>query len=99
MNSADAARAARIDRLARRRAKAKLGFFIHATVYALVNLGLVGLSVANGRVWAVYPLLGWGVGLLAHGAAVWMLPPGGALLNRMTERERARLSAGNGDPW
>jgi hypothetical protein len=91
---------ARIDKLALRRAKAKLGWFVHAAIYALVNLGLIALSLANGRSWAIYPLLGWGVGLLAHGLSVWMLPPGGALLGRMVERERARLAAGaKGDPW
>jgi hypothetical protein len=91
---------ARIDKLALRRAKAKLGWFVHAAIYALVNLGLIALSLANGRSWAIYPLLGWGVGLLAHGLSVWMLPPGGALLGRMVERERARLAAAaKGDPW
>ena len=30
---------ARIDKLALRRAKAKLGWFAHAAIYALVNLG------------------------------------------------------------
>ncbi|MDM0030827.1 2TM domain-containing protein [Variovorax sp. J22P271] len=91
---------ARIEKLARRRAKAKLGWFAHAAIYALVNFGLIALSLANGRSWAIYPLLGWGVGLLAHGLSVWMLPPGGALLGRMVERERAKLAAGaKGDPW
>ncbi|SEA19637.1 2TM domain-containing protein [Variovorax sp. YR216] len=89
-----------IDRLARKRAKAKIGWFIHAAIYATVNLGLLALSAANGRAWAVFPLLGWGVGLLAHGISVWLLPPGGALLERMTERERTRLTGGaKGDPW
>ena len=89
-----------IDRLARKRANAKMGWFMHASIYAIVNLGLVALSAATGRSWAVFPLLGWGVGLLAHGVSVWMLPPGGALLARMVERERARLAGGSkGDPW
>lgn len=91
---------ARIEKLALRRAKAKLGWFTHAAIYAVVNLGLIALSIANGHSWAIYPLLGWGVGLLAHGLSVWMLPPGGALLERLVERERARLAAGTkGDPW
>jgi hypothetical protein len=90
----------RIERLALRRAKAKLGWFSHAAIYAVVNLGLIALSAANGRSWAIYPLLGWGVGLLAHGMSVWMLPPGGVLLGRMVERERAKLASGaKGDPW
>jgi hypothetical protein len=88
----------RLDRLARRRAKAKLGWYLHAAIYVLVNLGLIGLSLAHGRAWAIYPLLGWGVGLLAHGLSVWLLPPGGPLLERMVERERAKLSADKGEP-
>ncbi len=81
-----------IDRLALRRAKAKLGWFSHAAVYACVNLGLIAISVFGGRTWAIYPLLGWGVGLAAHGISVWALPPGGDLLDRLVQRERARLS-------
>lgn len=89
-----------IERLALRRAKAKLGWFSHAAIYTVVNLGLIGLSAASGRTWAIYPLLGWGVGLLAHGISVWLLPPGGELLARMAERERAKLAGtGKGDPW
>ena len=50
-----------IDRLARRRAGAKMGWYAHATVYVLVNLGLAALALANGRHWYAYPLLGWGL--------------------------------------
>ena len=60
-----------LDLLARRRARAKLGWFTHAAVYVAVNLGLIAASLYNGRAWAIYPLLGWGVGLLAHGVSVW----------------------------
>jgi hypothetical protein len=81
-----------IDRLARRRAKAKMGWFIHAAVYAAVNLLLIALSVAGGQRWAIYPLLGWGIGLLFHGLSVWAFAPGGNLMERMVERERTRLS-------
>jgi hypothetical protein len=91
---------ARLDRLALKRARAKLGFYIHATVFCVVNLGLVALSLSSGRHWAIYPLLGWGVGLLAHGLSVWVLPPGGPMFERMVQRKRARLTAGaNGDLW
>lgn len=82
----------RLDRLARKRAKAKLGWFIHAAIYVAVNLMLVALSLYTGRTWAIFPLLGWGVGLLAHGLSVWMLC--GNTLERMTGRERARLAQG-----
>ncbi|MDP9899204.1 2TM domain-containing protein [Variovorax ginsengisoli] len=87
-----------LDMLARRRAKAKLGWFVHATVYLSVNAVLLALSFAHGRSWAWFPLLGWGLGLLLHGVAVWVLAPGGNLLETMVQRERAKLGARAGDP-
>lgn len=84
---------ASIDVLARRRAKAKLGWLSHAAIYAIVNLALIAMSVAQGRHWAVFPLLGWGLGLFFHGLGVWVFAPGNALMERMVQRERERLSA------
>ena len=84
-----------LEKLARRRAGAKMGWYIHAFVYVIVNLGLVTLSAANGHTWAMYPLMGWGLGLLIHGAFVWILAPGNGLYDRMLERERRALGAGN----
>ena len=80
-----------LDRLARRRADAKMGWYVHASVYVLVNLALIGLSVARGRDWAVHPLLGWGLGLLVHGAAVWFAASGSGLHERLVARERRAL--------
>ena len=92
--------AGRIDQLARRRAKAKMGWFTHATVFTVVNLGLITLSLLTGRTWAIYPLLGWGVGLAMHGVAVWALSQGSALMESMVDKERARLSGTpRGDLW
>jgi hypothetical protein len=86
-----------LERLARRRAGAKLGWFIHAFVYVLVNVGLVALSASRGHTWAVYPLLGWGLGLLIHGAVVWFVATGGGVYDRLVARERRALQGG--DPW
>ena len=84
-----------LEKLARRRAGAKMGWYIHAFVYVLVNLGLVTLAASHGRNWAVYPLMGWGLGLLIHGAFVWLLAPSGGLYDRLLERERRALGAGD----
>lgn len=82
---------AALERLALRRARAKLGWYSHAAVYVLVNLLLAFLSARNSHDWAVYPSLGWGLGLLLHGAAVWLKMPGSALHERLLQRERAAL--------
>jgi hypothetical protein len=90
--------ATEMERLARRRAGAKLGWFIHAAVYVCVNALLVTISLASGKPWAVFPLMGWGLGLAIHGAVVWLGGPGSALHERLLHNERARLAAQR-DPW
>ncbi len=64
-----------LERLARKRARAKLGWYLHACVYVLVNLFLAYLSSRHSTHWAIFPAAGWGLGLLIHGAAVWIALP------------------------
>jgi len=89
-----------IDRLARRRAGVKLGWYIHALVYIIVNVGLAFLSSMSGRHWAVFPALGWGLGLMIHGLVVFLAMPGGGLFQQLMARERAALERQYArDPW
>lgn len=88
----------RIDRLARRRAAIRMGWYVHALAYIAVNLFLASLSAMSGRHWAVFPAFGWGIGLAVHGAVVFMLTGGGGLLERLVAQERRRLAAQR-DPW
>jgi 2TM domain len=50
------------------REEARRGFTIHAIVFALVMTGLIilNLTVATEFPWAVFPLIGWGIGLTMH---------------------------------
>jgi len=82
-----------IDRLARKRAGAKLGWYLHTLVYVLVNLVLFAMSRHGWgqRPWSVFPLLGWGLGLALHGVSVFLLGTGSGLRERMVRRERERL--------
>ena len=81
----------RIERLARRRAGAKMGWYLHALVYLCVNAGLALIAWQTGRTWAIYPLAGWGLGLALHGASVWLMAPGSSWRENMVARERAAL--------
>ncbi|MBP6406806.1 MAG: 2TM domain-containing protein [Ramlibacter sp.] len=81
-----------IERLARRRANAKLGWYIHAGVYIAVNLLLALLSAMSDRHWAVFPALGWGLGLAIHGVVVFVTTGGGGLHEQLVQRERQRLN-------
>lgn len=59
---------------AKKRIEAKIGFFIHLAVYLMVNgfLIIMNLFQSNGTFWAGWPLAGWGLGLLFHGAGVFL---------------------------
>ena len=48
-------------------------FYLHAAKYVIVMLGLtiLNLSTHPKYLWVIWPALGWGLGLLAHGAAVF----------------------------
>jgi hypothetical protein len=76
-------------RNARRHVERKLGFGIHLGVYLMVNIGLVLLNflVSPHKVWAVWPLFGWGIGLLFHGLGVFLHAPGTAWKERLIEQE------------
>ena len=82
-----------IDALAKKRAGAKMGWYIHATVYVLVNVFLFAVSRygLGTRNWSVAPLLGWGLGLALHGISVWFVGAGSNLRQRMVQRERDQI--------
>ena len=54
----------------------RTGFRIHLTVYLAAQVLLIAVWAlvlglgGTGHPWFLYPLLGWGVGVLAHYAAV-----------------------------
>ncbi|AMP01116.1 2TM domain protein [Collimonas arenae] len=74
---------------AQRQVERKIGFFVHLAVYLIVNSGLALLNFLHnpGHPWVLGPLLGWGIGLLFHGLAVFLHAPGAQWKRRMIERE------------
>lgn len=87
-----------LERQARRRASVKLGWYIHALVYISVNMMLALLSAMSGKHWAVFPAMGWGLGLAIHGVVVFFVTGGAGLHERLVQRERDRLSL-KSDTW
>ncbi|WHZ10717.1 MAG: hypothetical protein OJF60_001156 [Burkholderiaceae bacterium] len=84
-----------IDRLAHKRAGAKLGWYLHAAIYLAVNLLLFFIAATTGRGhWNLYPALGWGLGLVLHWASVFVFGPGSAVRARLAQSERERLQRG-----
>ena len=63
-------------RRAYRRARAKLGFYIHLVAYVTVNplLVFINYSTSPQYLWFKWSLLGWGIGLLFHWFSVFVGP-------------------------
>ena len=82
-----------LQRIARRRAGAKLGLYIHAGVYVAVNafLALVQMQTTPQIHWNLWPLAGWGLGLAIH--AMVVLLAGSGLRERMEAEELRKLES------
>lgn len=81
-----------IEARARRRVGIKTGFYVHALVYVLVNLGLLALNTTlGGTRWSVWPAWGWGLGLAIHGLVTVLSLQGEGWRDRMLAQEIERL--------
>jgi len=59
---------------AKERVEQLRGFYIHLAVFVMINLFLFGLNMATDRndLWFYWPLLGWGIGIVAHALTVFV---------------------------
>jgi len=63
---------------ARRNVQRKKEFKIHLAVYLAVNAFLVGIFLVTSRnvfrayFWPIWPMLGWGLGVIIHGAVTYL---------------------------
>ena len=71
-------------------------FLLHLSVYLTTNLSLVVIWAVTGAgyPWFVFPILGWGIGLVAHAVVAYLLSDPEEIVLR---REQQRL-AGAQDP-
>ena len=60
-----------------KRIRAKRDFWIHFGVYLAVNAFLVVVWAVTytGYFWPIWPILGWGIGIVAHALSVFVGPP------------------------
>lgn len=54
---------------AKKRVENLKAFYIHLALYILVNLMLffINISSDSSKLWFLYPLVGWGIGIVIHG--------------------------------
>ena len=86
-----------IYREARKRVEEKKGFFTHLAVYIIVNIGLVliwAFPAGGGYPWFLWPLGGWGIGILFHFLGVFVFPRQSKWERREIEKEVERLRKG-----
>lgn len=75
---------------ARSRVEQLKGFYTHLTVFVLVNTFLFLLNLFSGGGWWFYwPLLGWGIGIVAHALSVFA--GSGGLTQEWEERKIREL--------
>jgi hypothetical protein len=60
-------------RNAKKRVEALRGFYVHLTVYVLVNLLLFTINMLTSphSLWFFWPLLGWGIAVVLHALRVF----------------------------
>jgi len=65
------------------------GFYGHLSSFIVVNIGLITLNLGTSpqHLWFLYPFIGWGVGLVAHGMSVFNYMP---FLNSDWEERKIR---------
>lgn len=64
-------------------------FYLHLAVYLAVQVSLIAIwaLVGGGFPWFLFPILGWGIGLVAHGATAFLMAhPDDIVLKREQRR-------------
>lgn len=83
-------------RMARLRTNAKLGFYVHASIFVVVMLMLFAINaMSSSQPWSVYPFLGWGLGLAIHGIMALGVV-GSGFKDQMLQAEVARVKSERG---
>ena len=74
---------------ARKRVKEKKKFYKHLSSFITVNIFLFLLNIftSPGHFWFIYPLLGWGMGLMGHYYEVFGFPGMGGEAADWEQRE------------
>ncbi|MCB0569002.1 MAG: 2TM domain-containing protein [Phaeodactylibacter sp.] len=81
-----------IYRQAKKKVKAKKGFYAHLGSYIAVGIFFLAMNLLTFKdggheIWFMYPMLPWGVGLLIHYFAIFGLPGNRAMSDKWEEQE------------
>jgi len=73
----------------------KIGFYIHIVTFIVVNIVLIVINVVTSPeyFWFIWPLLGWGIGLVFHGLNVFVVYKGSSITEKMIKKEMDKESS------
>ena len=74
---------------AKRKFETRMSFYTHLAVYLVVitMLTILNLTVAGDYFWAIWPMIGWGSGLIIHGLFTFVFDSPSSLKERLIEKE------------
>lgn len=74
---------------AKKRVEAKMSFYTHLSIYVAVILLLLVINLLSSpsTIWFHWPMMGWGIAVVLHGFAVFVLPGRFAVTEKMIEKE------------
>ena len=82
-----------IYQIARKRVEEKKGFFSHLAIYVIINILLVVIWALTGAgfPWFLFPLGGWGIGVIFHFLGTFVFSKETGWERREIEKEAERL--------
>lgn len=72
-------------KVAKRRVMARKAFKIHLATFAVVSLFLFIISYLNRENWWIFPVIGWGIGVVIHAVSVSSALGAGSEIEREME--------------
>ncbi len=72
-----------------RTVRAKLAFYYHAFIFAVICLIMLGINLMYSPqiIWFFWPLLAWSILLASHGFQVFAVREGSTIRRKMIEKE------------
>src|SRR5687767_11803993 len=82
---------------ARKRVEQLKGFYVHLSVYLVVNIGLfvINMITSPDTMWFYWSAIGWGIAVAVHGATLAFSGPFG---NDWTDRKVEQMVARDNPP-
>ena len=84
---------------ARKRVEEKKSFYIHLTVYVLINIGMIlmwAFVTGGGYPWFAWMTGGWGIGLVSHFLGVFVFNKTSGWEKRQMDAEVERIKREQG---